>query len=218
MSKMIKCKTCGADIAKNAKSCPSCGAKNKPPFYKRWWFILIVLIVIIGAIASGGSKPEKVDSTAADTSANADTNTKANTDDSSKKSNAPETFKVGDTVQLKDFKVTVNGVRTADSGSGGLLKPNDGNEFFFVDCTIENISDSDKTVSSMLMFKVVDKDGRSYDQSISGDSNGQLDGTVGPTRKISGEYCVEAPKGKTGLELEFDSSFIGTQQVIVELN
>ncbi|NOW20903.1 rubrerythrin [Clostridium saccharobutylicum] len=29
MSKMIKCKTCGADIASSAKTCPSCGAKNK---------------------------------------------------------------------------------------------------------------------------------------------------------------------------------------------
>ena len=32
MSKMIKCKTCGADIASSAKSCPGCGAKNKKPF------------------------------------------------------------------------------------------------------------------------------------------------------------------------------------------
>lgn len=55
MSKMIKCKTCSADIAKSAKSCPACGAKNKSPFYKRWWFILIVVIVIIGAIGGGSS-------------------------------------------------------------------------------------------------------------------------------------------------------------------
>lgn len=28
-TKLTKCKTCGADIAKDAKTCPSCGAKNK---------------------------------------------------------------------------------------------------------------------------------------------------------------------------------------------
>lgn len=54
MAKIIKCKTCGADIASNAKSCPGCGAKNKKPFYTKWWFWFVV-IVFIGAAAGGGS-------------------------------------------------------------------------------------------------------------------------------------------------------------------
>ena len=33
-NKMINCATCGAEIAKNAKACPHCGAKIKKPFYK----------------------------------------------------------------------------------------------------------------------------------------------------------------------------------------
>lgn len=56
MSKMIKCKTCGMNIAKSAKSCPSCGAKNKKPFYTRWWFVIIAVFVIIGALGSGGTE------------------------------------------------------------------------------------------------------------------------------------------------------------------
>lgn len=68
MSKMIKCKTCGADIASNAKNCPSCGAKNPKPFYKRWWFILIVIFVVIGALGSGENKnTSNKDSTATTT-------------------------------------------------------------------------------------------------------------------------------------------------------
>lgn len=57
MNKMINCKTCGAEIAASAKSCPSCGAKNKPPIYKRVWFWLLIVFVvigIIGGIAGGG--------------------------------------------------------------------------------------------------------------------------------------------------------------------
>lgn len=215
MSKMINCKTCGAEIAQNAKTCPKCGAKNKKPIYKRWWFIAIIVVIVLAALAGNGNKPKKVNSS--DTSVSTNTSTDSNTD-SSKKSNAPEIYKIGDTIQLKDFKVTVNKIRTANSGSNDLMKPKDGNEFFYVDCTIENISDKDQTVSSIMMFKVVDKDGRSYDQSISGDNNGQLDGDVGPTRKMTGEYCVEVPKGKTGLELEFNSNFINNQQIIVQLN
>lgn len=55
MSKMIKCKTCGADIASSAKAFPGCGAKNKKPFYKKWWVWFIVVIVLIGAAGSGAN-------------------------------------------------------------------------------------------------------------------------------------------------------------------
>lgn len=61
MSKMTKCKTCGADIASNAKACPSCGAKNKKPIYKKWWFWLIIVVVVIAIAVSGGdSEPSDV--------------------------------------------------------------------------------------------------------------------------------------------------------------
>ena len=56
-------------------------------------------------------------------------------------------------------------------------KPADGNEFLKVDITIKNISDKEQTVSSAIMFKVVDKDGRECKKEIFVDSNGTLDGT-----------------------------------------
>lgn len=60
--KMVICRSCNTSIAKNAKICPSCGAKNKKPFYKKWWFILLIVIIAIGAISSiGGNKKEKFD-------------------------------------------------------------------------------------------------------------------------------------------------------------
>ena len=42
-NKIIVCKTCGAEIAKSAKTCPNCGAKNK----KRKKKLLIVLGIVI---------------------------------------------------------------------------------------------------------------------------------------------------------------------------
>lgn len=60
--KMIVCRSCNAPIAKNAKICPSCGAKNQKPFYQKWWFVLLVIIVAIGVISSiGKNKKEKFD-------------------------------------------------------------------------------------------------------------------------------------------------------------
>lgn len=214
MSKMIKCKTCGADIASSAKSCPGCGAKNKKPFYTRWWFILIVVFVIIGALGSGGSKKDNSTTTANKT--NDSSSISSSTD--SKEKNTTKNYSVGDTVELKDYKVTVNGVRTVTQDNTGYIKAEEGKEFFLVDCTVENTSSKDQAVSSIMMFKIVDKDGRSYDQALFTDANGQLDGTVGSGRKITGEYCVQVPQGQTGLELEFNSSLINNQQIIVSLN
>lgn len=181
--------------------------KPKKPIYKRVWFWVIIVIVILGvagANSSSDDKPKKVD------------NTKKT--EQSDKSNAPEIFNIGDTIELKDFKVTINGVRTATQDSSGFQKADEGKEYFLVNCTIENISDEDQGVSSVLMFKVVDQNGMSYSQTIFTEAQGQLDGTIAPTRKMTGEYCVEVPQGQTGLELEFDSSFIGSQQIIVKLN
>ena len=56
MAKMKNCKSCGKEIASNAKICPNCGVKNKKPFYKAVWFWIIV--VIIGVVIAGGGNGE----------------------------------------------------------------------------------------------------------------------------------------------------------------
>lgn len=57
MEKLTKCGSCGNEMAKSAKVCPNCGAKNKKPFYKKWWIwgIIAVVIIAVGA-SSGGDK------------------------------------------------------------------------------------------------------------------------------------------------------------------
>lgn len=60
--KMIICRNCNTPISGKAKICPSCGAKNKKPFYKKGWLIIlaaIVVIVVIGFTGSSRNKGEK---------------------------------------------------------------------------------------------------------------------------------------------------------------
>lgn len=201
MAKLIKCKSCGNEIASNAKACPKCGAKNSKPFYKKIWFWVLVVIIIAAIGGSGSNKPKLV-------SEDKPIVTKE------EKSSKTEVFNIGDTIELDKFKITVNEVKTTNGSE--FIKPQEGNEFLYVDATIENISDKEQTVSSVLMFKVVDKDGRAMKQTIVENANGQLDGTIGPGRKMTGEYVVEVPKDATGLELQFDSS-LGGNQVVVKL-
>ena len=199
MAKLINCKSCGNEIASNAKACPKCGAKNSKPFYKKIWFWVLVVIIIAAIGGSGSNKPKLV-------SEDKPIVTKE------EKSNKEEVFNIGDTIELDKFKITVNEIKTTNGSD--FIKPQEGNEFLYVDATVENISDKEQTVSSVLMFKVVDKDGRAMKQTIVENANGQLDGTIGPGRKMTGEYVVEVPKDATGLELQFDSSLAGNQVVV----
>ena len=59
--KMVICRNCNNPMSEKAKVCPSCGAKNKKPFYKKGWFIILAIIVVVGVIGSigGGNKNVK---------------------------------------------------------------------------------------------------------------------------------------------------------------
>ncbi|ENK0837774.1 TPA: DUF4352 domain-containing protein [Clostridium botulinum] len=188
--------------------------KVKKPFYKKWWFWILIFIVGIGIGAGAGSiidEPQKVGQTSAKVQ---DKSTETSTE-----TNKSKVFKIGDVVKLKDFKVTVNKLYKVKGDE--LSQPQPGNEFIAVDCSVENISNEQQAVSSVMMFKVVDKDGRECEESIGGltaAKAGQMDGEIGPGRKITGVYVVEVPKGTTGLELEFNGSLLLGGQVIVKLN
>lgn len=83
---MINCKTCGAEIAANAKVCPKCGAKNRKPVYTKWWFWALIVVVLFGAIGGSGNQDARTnDKPATQPSSNATLN---NTDTT--KGNLPE--------------------------------------------------------------------------------------------------------------------------------
>lgn len=58
MSKLVKCKACGHEIAKSAKICPNCGQKQGAPFLVKLFLyplIFIGIIVLLKDIGSGVS-------------------------------------------------------------------------------------------------------------------------------------------------------------------
>ena len=57
--KLIECKSCGQQMAKSAKACPHCGAKNKKPIIKKWWFWVAVILVVT-IVGNAGNEPENV--------------------------------------------------------------------------------------------------------------------------------------------------------------
>ena len=86
--------------------------------------IVVIIIVACILITSGNKndKPKKVNDSTGVTA-----------------SKEQDVFNVGDTIELKNFKVTINNVYKVESDNQ-YMQPKEGNQFLAVDCTLENIS------------------------------------------------------------------------------
>lgn len=158
MSKMIKCKTCGADIAHNAKSCPQCGAKNSKPFYKKWWVWGIALIVIIAVSSNSGNK-------SGNNTTNSVTN---NTTTAGNNTDIQTMYSVGETITTDKFEITINNIQTKES-VGGKYSPkeaSDGGIYVCVDYEYKNISNQPISSFSCPKIKLKDSNGVTYEADI----------------------------------------------------
>ena len=190
-NELVKCKTCGEEIAKKAKICPRCGAK-----VKKKNVLLIIAIVVIGIIAigsmAGKDEPKLVDSN----------------DSSSVNQSTKTTFKVGETAELNDIVVSLVDVK--ESYGSAYNKPKSGNVFVLAEFDIANNSNSEIAVSSMLSFEAYCDD---YTCTFSlgalmekGNKN-QLDGSVAPGKKFNGVIGYEVPVDWQEMEFHFTPDF-----------
>jgi hypothetical protein len=186
-------------------------------------FMLIMTLSFSSLVGCGTKQLTAGQDTSTEQRVNIETNKKdyvvTEKGDPTKSVDVPDvihTIQVGDSIRLKYIKFTIN--KTLIIPNTSTVKAKEGKEFFAVDCTVENITTNEKVISSVMMFKVVDSDGRECKQSLLADADGKLDGRIGSGRKISGQYVVQADKGAKGLELEFKGSLLVSGTVVVELN
>ncbi|MBQ7574210.1 MAG: DUF4352 domain-containing protein [Clostridia bacterium] len=168
MSKMIKCKSCNADIASSAKVCPSCGAKNKKPIFKRWWFWVIIGVAVI-CIVSGNTNKEENSTVSVTKGEN---------------SQKEDTCKIGDTITTDKFEVTINGITTKNSVGNEYLSatPSEGGIYVCIDFAYKNITDQPISSFSCPQIKLVDDKGTKYSSDIEASSYYATE--TDPDRKI----------------------------------
>lgn len=104
-TKMTKCKSCNSDIATNAKTCPTCGAKIKKPIYKKWWFWLLIVIVVVAIGSASGSDEGNTNDKPAQISQSSG-NTNNTEEDIWTKSG---TYKVGTDIPAGEYLVVATG-------------------------------------------------------------------------------------------------------------
>lgn len=99
VAELIECKSCGKEIAKSAKTCPHCGAKNKGGGFLKWIGIIFVVLIVIAVLNSG----REVD------------------DSTSTQSAAMQTIAIGDSFTWRDFEVRIDNHKVARTLSDGMM-------------------------------------------------------------------------------------------------
>lgn len=215
----MKCNQCGTEY--EGKFCTNCGAPNpsevngtqaqqftpaqkqKKPIFKKWWFWVLIVIVAIAIIANLGGKGDKSPKKETGSS-------KSSTKDTSTKKD--ETFGLNDTAVFKTLKITSNDLK--ESAGTDFFKPADGKTFVGAQFTIENTTDKDQAISSILLFDAY-VDGVKCDYSLTAKcvfTEGTLDGTLSPGKKMVGFYAVEVPTGWAKIELQVKSDWLSSSK------
>lgn len=200
------CKHCKSEIPFEAKVCPQCRKKQGIGCLV-WAIIIIVAIGVIGALAGGGgddSKPKKTGE--AKTESKKDDNKESGTEEE-----VSNIFHAGDIVETEDLKITFVSAAPYQEDNE-YLQPKEGHEYWRFEFRFENISDSDKAVSSMMDWECY-ADNAKVDQSFIGDDNG-LDATLSSGRTTQGAVFFEVPVGAEKIELEYDINFWQSDKII----
>lgn len=163
--------------------------------------VLTVLCFTVFAIASGEDNSAK--------------NNGTDNPSSAKKS---QTYGLNQTAAFKEITITANKIETSTGDE--YFAPAEGRVFVGVEFTIENISDEDRTISSVLLFDAYADDTKS-DYSINANiafGDGTLDGSLSPGKKMTGYYAVEVPVTTQKITLEVKDSWLDSSKAVFEFN
>ena len=129
----------------------------------------------------------------------------ANADDSSEEvAEVDNSFSVGEVVETSDFRISFLSAEEYVSDNQ-FIQPKEGYAYYKMEFEFENISDSDKSVSSMIGWNCY-ADSYKTDQTWIGDDNG-LDASLSAGKKTKGAVFFEIPKDAQSIELEYETNF-----------
>lgn len=174
--------------------------KKKKSILKRWWFwAIVVVIAVIGVAASqGGEGPSK----------------EAGNSPSMEASEKPAelTFGLSEVAVFPSLKITALDIQSSIGDK--FFKPDDGKKFVGVKFQIDNTSDKEQSISSLLMFDVYADDIKcAYSSSANITfGEGTLDGSLAAGKKMVGWYAVETPEDAKVIEFQVKDSWLSMQK------
>lgn len=118
----------------------------------------------------------------------------------------PITFGLNESAVFSKLKFTAT--ELVQSEGEDFFTPSDGNVFVGIKFSIENISDEEQSVSSLLLFDSYADDVKTS-LSVSAScvfDEGTLDGSIAPGKKLIGWYAIEVPATWKTIELQVQAN------------
>ena len=208
--KLTTCKACGQEIAKSAKTCPHCGAKNKKPIFKKWWFWAIIVVLII-AIGTSGNDTDSGNTSNNTTNPNqniSSTDTISTTDNKPKETAKTEYY-LCDTIEDGNTKIVF-----MSSGDyveeNEFMQPEEGKKYIFLQFAFENISKTTDTSISFYSFECY-ADGYAAEMYYGG--NDDLSATLSAGRATTGYIYFEVPADAEVIEVEYETNVFTEKKI-----
>lgn len=167
-------------------------------------FFLFAFLVADSILSSVDEESPKKVETVEQSEVEADSES-ANADDSSEEvTEVDNSFSVGEVVETSDFRISFLSAEEYVSDNQ-FIQPKEGYAYYKMEFEFENISDSDKSVSSMIGWNCY-ADSYKADQTWIGDDKG-LDASLSAGKKTKGAVFFEIPKDAQSVELEYETNF-----------
>lgn len=174
--------------------------------------LLVASTLLVGCSSSDKS------STSSSTAAPTESEVSSTSTASSQSKKKAQVYGIGETVEVDGLKITVNSSQDTDEADQyhNASKLNEGETYNILDVTVENDTDEEVTISSMMSFDIKDENGRKGSYVMATRNNGQMDGKVLPGDKLSGELVYQVPRNGE-LNLYFTTSGFGGKTVKIKV-
>lgn len=166
---------------------------------KKLFLLALCLTICLSAIGCTVDRaPQKENATTTETQTN----------------NTPQTFGLNESAVFSNLMFTAT--ELSQSEGEDFFAPGAGNVFVGIKFTIENISNEEQSVSSLLLFEAYADDIKT-DMSISAScvfDEGTLDGSIAPGKKLVGWYAMEVPANWKTIELQAQANIWSNNSAI----
>ena len=164
---------------------------------KKFLALLVVLLLSVSLLSACGT-------------------TSSNDDISATSAPQKSSYGIGETAVCEKYNLTVESLNYLSSDNP-FIQPDPDKKFIEVVLLIENTSDSELNVSSLLNFDAY-LDDMAIDMDIMGQSaseNGTMDGTVASGKKLRGSLCYQVPENWSKLEVNVNLDLFSKEEVVL---
>ena len=103
-----------------------------------------------------------------------------------------QVYRLGDEIVFENGLI-INPISTRANEGSGFSLAEEGYEYFYIKVQITNHTQETVAISSIIQFELKDDDGYKYELSLFADIQGQLDGSILSSDKMTGEVAFEIP-------------------------